>query len=88
MPMRQALRLLGIVVLVLLIVLLGLPLGMAMGNCPDCALGAHSLVGACLALLAMLLVLAFPAGSSIIAGRSTRARAVAVAVFERPPRSC
>lgn len=86
--MPQELRVLGIVVLVLLILLIGLPLGMAMGSCPECdTLGAHSLVGACLALLAMLLVLAFPAGSSIIWGRSVGARLVALAAFERPPRS-
>jgi len=86
--MASVLRVLGIAVLILLIVLLGLPLGMAMGSCPECdALGAHSLVGACLALLAVLLVLALPAGSSVISGRSTRARLIAVAALERPPRS-
>ena len=88
MPMRPALRLLGIVVLVLLIVLLGLPLGMAMGSCPGCDAPAdHCMVGACSALLTMLLVLALALGTRILVRRPATFRLIPIPGLERPPRS-
>jgi len=81
---------LGIVLLVLIVLVLGIPLAMPMGPgaCPECpGLNMGSLVGVCLAILAGLLLLALAAGSTALAERSHRGTRILAHSFERPPRS-
>jgi hypothetical protein len=78
---------LGIVLLVLVVLLLGIPLGMPMG-CSECpGLSTGSLAGVCVAILAGLVVLALAAGSTALAERSHRGSRLLAHSFERPPRS-
>ena len=81
---------LGVVLLVLVVLVLGIPLAMPMGSgaCPECpGLGAGSLAGVCVAILAGLLLLAMAAGSTTLAERSHSGSRVLAHSFERPPRS-
>jgi len=81
---------LGIVLLVLVVLILGIPLAMPMGSgaCPECpGLGTGSLTGLCVAILAGLLLLAMAAGSTALAERSHRGSRIPAYSFDRPPRS-
>jgi len=81
---------LGIVLLVLVVLILGIPLAMPMGGgaCPECpGLGTNSLAGMCVAILVGLLLLAWAAGSTALAERSHRGSRLLAHSFERPPRS-
>ena len=81
---------LGIVLLVLVVLVLGIPLAMPMGSgaCPQCpGLNPGSLAGVCVAILAGLLLLAMAAGSTALAERLHRDSRVLTRSFERPPRS-
>ena len=81
---------LGIVLLVLLMLILGIPLAMPMGTtaCPECpGLGTSSLVGMCVAILVGLLLLSWAAGSTMVGDRSRRRTRILALSFERPPRS-
>ena len=81
---------LGIVLLVLIVLILGIPLVMPMGSgaCPECpGLGMSSLAGMCVAILAGLLLVAWAAGSIGLPERSRRGSSIVVHGFERPPRS-
>lgn len=89
--MRQSAAVkLGVVLLVLLVLILGIPLALPMagGACPECpGLGTSSLVGLCLAILVGLLLMAWAAGTSMLAERRYRAASILARPFERPPRS-
>lgn len=76
------------IVLVVLIVLLGLPLGTPMSGtamCPDCtALGSWSAM--CIALLASVVLLVQPRATRILVARSRRSILLLADALERPPR--
>jgi hypothetical protein len=78
----------AVIVLLVLIVLLGLPLGMPMAGtsmCPDCdALGTWSVV--CIALLVSVVLFVQRRMTRIFVDRPGRAVLVPVDVLERPPR--
>jgi hypothetical protein len=81
---------LGIVLLVLLMLILGIPLAMPMGTtaCPECpGVGASSLAGMCVAILVGLLLLSWAAGCTLVGDRSRRRTWILAHPFERPPRS-
>ena len=87
---RSATLKLGIVLLVLLVLILGIPLAMPMGTgaCPDCpGLGTSSPAGICAAVLVGLLLLSWAAGSTMVGDRSRRRTRILARSFERPPRS-
>jgi hypothetical protein len=87
---RSLARKLGIVFLVLVVLVLGIPLAMPMGSgaCPECpGQSTGSLVGVCVAILAGLLLLALAAGSTALTERAHRGSRVLAHSFERPPRS-
>jgi len=89
-PMDRSTALkLGIVLLVLVVLVLGIPLAMPMGPgaCPECPMSTGSLAGVCLAILAGLLLLALAAGSTALVERSHRGLRILAHSFERPPRS-
>lgn len=76
------------IVLVVLIVLLGLPLGMPMSGasmCPDCsAVGAWSAM--CIALLASVVILMQRRATRLFLHSSRRPILVSAEVLEPPPR--
>ena len=80
----------AIIGLVLLIVLLAIPLGMAMAisGCPECpAVGTSHALGLCMTLEAMVL-LVVALGLLRIGASPTRGRALLLArTLERPPRT-
>jgi hypothetical protein len=87
---RSAVLKLGIVVLVLIVLLLGIPIAMPMGSgaCPECpGLGSSPLAGMCVAILAGLILLMWAAGSTRLAERPPRRSRILAYCFERPPRS-
>lgn len=86
----RLLRTLGIVLLVLLIVVLGLPLAVGMGGmgrCPDCqTAGGFSLFGIYLAIFGTLMLLSLGTLGGVVAARSRRLAFVSAGALERPPR--
>jgi hypothetical protein len=83
-----------VVALVLLLVLLGFPVGMGMagiagqGDCPQCdgaRLGA--LAWCCAAILALLLVFASGSAATSLTEQVGRVRRPSLGTLERPPRS-
>ena len=89
----RLLRTLGIVLLVVLIVVLGLPLALgmggmgSMGRCPECqTAGGSSLFGICLAILGTMMLLSLGALGGVVAARSRRLAFVSSGALERPPR--
>ncbi len=90
----RLLRTLGIILLVVLIVVLGLPVAVGMGGmgsmsrCPDCATaGGFSLFGICLAVIGTMMLLSLGALGGVVAARSRRFAFVSSGALERPPRS-
>lgn len=86
-------RTIGIVLLVVLMVVLGLPLAVgmggmgSMGRCPDCQMaGGSSVFGMCLAILGMMVLLSLSALGGVVAARSRRFAFVSSGALERPPR--
>jgi len=76
------------IVLMVLVVLLGLPLGLPMSGtsmCPDCDLGTWSVM--CIALLSSIVLLVQRRATGIPAARARRPLLVTVDVPEHPPRS-
>lgn len=87
---RSAALKVGIVLLVLLVLILGIPLAMPMGTsaCPECpGLGTSCLAGTCVAILVGLLILAWAAGCTMVGDRSRRRTRILAHWLERPPRS-
>lgn len=78
----------AVIVLVVLVLLLGLPLGLPMAGgpmCPDCVLGATSVV--CIALLASIVLLVPRRAIGIVLFTARRPLLVTTDPLERPPRS-
>lgn len=76
------------IVLVVLVMLLGLPLGlpMAMGSmCPDCYLGTSSMF--CIALLASIVLIVPRRAMGVLPASTRKPLLVATSPLERPPRS-
>lgn len=89
----RLLRTIGIVALVVLIVVLGLPLAIgmggmgSMGRCPDCQIaGGSSVFTMCLAILGTLMLLALSALGGVVMARLPRFAFVSSGAIERPPR--
>ena len=91
---RSTLRLLAVVLLVLLVVLLGVPVGFGMSgmamarDCPTCDVAIHAGVTACFAvLLVSLVVFGTAFGATITAAGRRRFAPGALGAIEHPPRS-
>lgn len=83
-------RKLAIVGLVLLLILLIIPLGigMAMGGCPECPATGIPMLGMVCAMLAVaILVMALMISTGLVAPNARPPSWVAVRGLERPPRS-
>ena len=87
-------RTVGIIVLVVLIVILGLPLAMGMGGmvstgqCPECqTTGGYAALGLCLAILGTILLLTLGALGEAVVMRLRRFTLATSGGIERPPRS-